>query len=231
MAHAGRSQESAPATHALQARATVYIDTKLKLNPATTLRSLVDPALYGCGAAFAAFAHPERHSAPMLEFAAVMARGGNATAEPAALLAQRDRYAADRGFARAEALGLNVMIDGSILIRDTASDSPAARAARSFGCAWMRAYVEGSDRDQPAFSYALWQTTRAPCLSEARQPQGRGSCGVGCGDGFLHLMKRDARAVGPAWASNVSLCAVTARMVHGRRQRCHQPASSRASTP
>ena len=39
--------------------------------------ALREPALQGCGASFAAYAHTDRHSTPLAEFAAVLRRGAN----------------------------------------------------------------------------------------------------------------------------------------------------------
>lgn len=181
----------------------------------TLAGGLVETTLWSCGATFAAFAHAERPSAPLQEFPAVLRRGANATAEPAALMSQWQRYAADAGFRQAEASGRNRMLDGSLLIRDVQGATAAAVAARKLGCAWLRAYTEGSDRDQPAFAYALHKTALARCAAAGR------ACGVRCGQGFLHLMPRNLQAPSnPPWVSNVSICGLSARFLHGRRQRC-----------
>ncbi len=207
---------------AASVRYTVYVDVKWKLAGALQLPTVVHLALGRCNASFAAFAHPERHTATLDEFGAVLARGEAASSEPAALRQQHARYAADAAYAAAEAAGRNRLPMAALLVRQHASPF----AAR-LGCAWLREYARGADRDQPALAYALRATLLAPC--EAARPHGRsGGCGVGCGEGALHLMRparkgRQSSAIDvePRWASDaLASCALTARFVHGHRLPC-----------
>jgi hypothetical protein len=156
---------------------TVYIDAENQVD--AKLRDIVNTMLRDCNASFAAQAHRSRSTKVMEEFAAI--REVNNSAEPEALDKQEALYRKDRRYHRAVKEHGGVGIDGEFLVRRTAD-----RPTRLLGEAWMRAYLRGADRDQPAFSYAIEKTVMATCRQDAAHS--KESCGLSCGQGFINLV-------------------------------------------
>ena len=116
--------------------------------------------------------------------------------------------------------GGGVGIDAELLVRRHDS-----KPTRQLSEAWMRAYLRGGDRDQPAFSYAFDKAAMAPCRRAAAGDKagdkagGKGDkggdegCGLRCGQGFVNLVGHaasndcaadggEAREVSPAASSS-----------------------------
>jgi hypothetical protein len=156
---------------------TTYIDAENQVE--VKLKDIVRSMLGDCNASFAAQAHRSRAENVMDEFEAI--RGANNTAEPEALRKQELFYRSDRRFHKAVKEYGGVGIDGELLVRRMAD-----RPTRLLGEAWMRAYLRGADRDQPAFSYAIEKTVMATCRDDSTRS--KDSCGLSCGQGFINLV-------------------------------------------
>ena len=153
------------------ARALWLRSLSLSLNPSQVLGD--------CGASFAAMAHWARHTKVMDEFEAI--RLSQNTEEPDELAKQEAAYRADAEYMKAVDTGRARMIDGELLVRSN------DEAARQLGSAWMRAYLRGADRDQPAFAYAFFKAVIEPCTLTG------GDCNVACGGGKVNLLQHASR--------------------------------------
>ena len=179
-------------------RASLYLDSESRLGAAVNVSSAVRELLTDCGAAFAAQAHKTRSTQVLREFRAILDNAN--TVEPAAVAAQEARYRADAQYMRTLRDGGGVGIDAELLVRQHHS-----KPMRQLSEAWMRAYLRGGDRDQPAFSYALDKAAMAPCRRAAAADKAGGlyesgragaisgeSCGLSCGQGFVNLVGHSA---------------------------------------
>ena len=158
---------------------TIYLDSKLQWPPALEVRSFLRDVLFRCDASFVAYAHPKRASDPMGEFAALnwhYQHGHGRSANRTEVFGQRDRFRRDLRFQAHAERGDARMIDGSFIIRRP------TRALKTFEDTWWAAYLAGSDRDQPAFAYAMFILRHVD---------------VRCGNEMLIL--RQTRKM-PAWA-------------------------------
>lgn len=144
-----------------------------------SLREMASSVLGDCGASFAAMAHWARHTKVMDEFEAI--RLSKNTEEPDELAKQEAAYRADAEYMKAVDTGRARMIDGELLVRSN------DEAARQLGSAWMRAYLRGADRDQPAFAYAFFKAVIEPCTLTG------GDCNVACGGGKVNLLQHASR--------------------------------------
>jgi hypothetical protein len=160
--------------------ASVYIDSENTIwRP---LKALVQGTLTDCGATFAAQAHSNRFTDVMREFQCIRDVGN--TAEPNDLDVQEQAYLEDDEYMAAVSSGRAIGIDGELLVR-----RHHERDARHLNTAWMRAYLRGSDRDQPAFSYALEKSALAACRAQIGDAcYGEGRCGLACGQGPMNLV-------------------------------------------
>lgn len=159
----------------------VYLDSDNALATNVNVSDVVRSMLTHCGAGFAAQAHKTRSVNVMQEFRAI--RDSQNTVEPDAVAAQERQYRSDRRYMAALKEHGGVGIDGVLLVRRTND-----RAARLLSEAWMRAYLRGGDRDQPAFSYAFEKAVMTPCRAAAHERDQQSSCGVSCGQGFVNLV-------------------------------------------
>ena len=154
---------------------TLYIDAEDDLSD-RTIGEMISSTISDCGASFVAQAHPWRSDGVMDEFKAI--RDADNSAEPETLVLQEERYRNDSSFMAAVEGGFTRMLDGALLIRKS-NDSNARTLSEN----WMRAYLRGADRDQPAFSYALEKSSTGPCRAR------HGDCDVNCtSSGFLNLV-------------------------------------------
>ena len=154
---------------------TLYIDAEDDLSD-RTIGEMISSTISDCGASFVAQAHPSRSDTIMDEFEAI--RSADNSAEPENLVLQEYSYRNDSSFMAAIAGGFGRMLDGALLIRKS-NDSDARTLSEN----WMRAYLRGADRDQPAFAYALEKSSTGPCRA------GGGECDVNCtSGGFLNLI-------------------------------------------
>ena len=154
---------------------TLYIDAEDDLSD-RTIDEMISTTISDCGASFVAQAHPSRSDTIMDEFQAI--RDAHNSAEPENLALQEESYRNDSRFMEALEGGLGRMLDGALLIRKS-NDSDARTLSEN----WMRAYLRGADRDQPAFAYALEKSSTGPCRAR------HGDCDVNCtSSGFLNLI-------------------------------------------
>ena len=167
-------------------RASLYLDSESRLGSALNVSEAVREMLDGCGAGFAAQAHRTRSTQVLREFRAILDNGN--TVEPAAVAEQEKHYRADAQYMHTLREGGGVGIDAELLVRRHDS-----KPTRQLAEAWMRAYLRGGDRDQPAFSYAFEKAAMAPCRRAAAADQTAArSCGLGCGEGFVNLVGHSA---------------------------------------
>lgn len=192
---------------------TVYIDAEDDLSYAN-IDEMISSTISECNTSFAAQAHPDRAQNVMEEFSAI--REAHKSAEPETLDAQEATYRNDTAFMNAVNAGLGRMLDGALLVRKT-DDVDAKHLSEN----WMRAYLRGADRDQPAFAYALEKSTTGPCRDW------RGECDVDCASsGFLNLFShsqsnlcRRGGPASPSWSSPPPqwVCNGTINRVKNRR--------------
>jgi hypothetical protein len=159
--------------------ATVYIDAENSITQ--NVRDVVKSMLTDCGASFAAQAHPTRFTNVMQEFEVI--KWSRNTVEPEKLDEQEAAYRSDQSYMAAVDSGRAVGINAELLVRRNDPQS------RYLDIAWMRAYLRGADRDQPAFSYALDKSGLAACrahIGEAKYGEGR--CGLACGQGPVNVV-------------------------------------------
>ena len=159
--------------------ATVYIDAENSITQSVT--DVVKTLLTDCGASFAAQTSPTRFTDVMQEFEVI--RYSSNTAEPEKLDEQEAAYRNDTAYMAAVDSGRAVGINAELLVRRNDPQS------RFLDIAWMRAYLRGADRDQPAFSYALDKSGLAACRARIGQAKyGEGRCGLACGQGPINLV-------------------------------------------
>ena len=160
---------------------TVYIDAENAV--VAPLLEVVESTLLKCNATFTAQTSPSRATKTMDEFDVIRYSGNSA--EPEALDRQEWAYRADKAYMKAIKEHGGVGINAELLIRRHLNPT-----TRWLNIAWMRAYLRGSDRDQPAFSYAFDKSVLAPCRERMGEGMGYGPghCGLGCGDGWVNLI-------------------------------------------
>ena len=160
---------------------TIYLDSKLQWPPALRVTQLLQDTLFRCNASFVAYAHPKRASDPMAEFVALKwhyQHGHGRSANLTQAFEQRERFSRDLPFQAHIRRGAARMIDGSFIIRRP------THALKTFEDAWWAMYATGSDRDQPAFAYAMFTS---------------GQADVRCGNEMLILRQHHKT---PAWAED-----------------------------
>jgi len=168
-------------SHLFFSSPSIYLDSKLQWPSALKVQPFLRDTLFRCKASFVAYAHPKRAGNPMAEFEALTwhhqhghGRSGNLTKA----LEQRERFRRDLNFQAHVKRGAARMIDGSLIIRRP------TLALKTFEDAWWASYLAGSDRDQPAFAYAMFTS---------------GLVDVRCGGAMLIL--RQTRKT-PRWAQS-----------------------------
>ena len=168
--------------------ATVYIDAENSVS--ADIHSVVQSMLFSCKASFAAQTSPSRAVSVMKEFEVV--RYSKNAVEPEACEEQEHSYRADKAYMAAVNAGRAVGINAELLVRRNLNPF-----TRLLGNSWMRAYLRGGDRDQPAFSYAFEQSVMKACRAQFEQVAGvgahktgyiQGQCGLGCGMGHVNLV-------------------------------------------
>ena len=160
--------------------ATVYIDAENAITQ--NVRDVVKTMLTDCGASFAAQTSPTRFTNVMQEFEVI--KWSTNTVEPEKLDDQEAAYRLDTSYMAAVDSGRAIGINAELLVRRNADPQ-----SRYLDTSWMRAYLRGADRDQPAFSYALEKSGLAACrarIGEAKYGEGR--CGLACGQGPINLV-------------------------------------------
>ena len=165
--------------------ATVYIDAENSVT--ADLHVVVQSMLFSCNASFAAQTSPSRAVSVMKEFEVV--RYSKNAVEPEACQKQERAYRADKAYMATVNEGRAVGINAELLVRRN------LYPYNLLGNAWMRAYLRGGDRDQPAFSYAFEQSVMKPCRKRFEETTGadktgysKGQCGLACGTGFVNLV-------------------------------------------
>ena len=159
---------------------TVYIDGENSIT--YDIRAVVTTMLTNCGASFAAQAHATRFTDVMQEFEVVRYAGNSA--EPENLDKQEQAYRADKSYMAAVDSESAVGIDAELLVRRNSNPQ-----SQYLNTAWMRAYLRGSDRDQPAFSYALEKSALAACRARiGKAKYGEARCGLACGQGVINFV-------------------------------------------
>jgi hypothetical protein len=129
-----------------ETRPLVFADSKFRLRTdAAGLREAF-AKMRACNVSFLAYLHPQRPHALWKEFQAIRTSGR--TTNKAALLRQERQARLDEGLRASDKQGKTVVIHGALILR-----LPGA-GTREVEDAWWRAYVDGSDRDQPAFTMA-----------------------------------------------------------------------------
>ena len=166
--------------------ATVYIDAENSV--IADINVVVQSMLSSCNASFAAQASPSRAVSVMKEFEVI--RYSQNAVEPEACEKQERSYRADKAYMATVNEGRAVGINAELLVRR--NFHPFTRFLDS---SWMRAYLRGGDRDQPAFSYAFEQSVMGACRARFEEVAGadktgygRGQCGLACGMGFVNLV-------------------------------------------
>jgi len=160
--------------------ATVYIDAENAITQ--DINEVVKTMLTDCGASWAAQTSPTRFTDVMQEFEVI--KWSKKTVEPEKLDEQEAAYRADASYMAAVDSGRAVGINAELLVRRNADPQ-----SRYLDTSWMRSYLRGADRDQPAFSYALEKSGLAACrarIGEAKYGEGR--CGLACGQGPINLV-------------------------------------------
>ena len=165
--------------------ATVYIDAENSVT--ADLHVIVQSMLSSCNASFAAQTSPSRAVSVMKEFEVV--RFSKNAVEPKACQKQERTYRADKAYMATVNEGRAVGINAELLVRRN------LYPYNLLGNSWMRAYLRGGDRDQPAFSYAFEQSVMKPCRKQFEEESGadktgysKGQCGLACGTGFVNLV-------------------------------------------
>ena len=165
--------------------ATVYIDAENSVS--ASLQVVVQSMLSSCDASFAAQTSPSRAVSVMKEFEVI--RFSKNANEPEACHKQERAYRADKAYMATVNEGRAVGINAELLVRRN------LWPYNLLGNAWMRAYLRGGDRDQPAFSYAFEQSVMKPCRKRFEEESGahktgysKGQCGLACGTGFVNLV-------------------------------------------
>ena len=165
--------------------ATVYIDAENSVT--ADLHVVVQSMLSSCNASFAAQTSPSRAVSVMKEFEVV--RFSKNAVEPEACQKQERSYRADKAYMATVNEGRAVGINAELLVRRN------LYPYNLLGNSWMRAYLRGGDRDQPAFSYAFEQSVMKPCRKRFEEEAGadktgysKGQCGLACGTGFVNLV-------------------------------------------
>ena len=165
--------------------ATVYIDAENSVT--ADLHVVVQSMLFSCNASFAAQTSPSRAVSVMKEFEVV--RFSKNAVEPEACQKQERTYRADKAYMATVNEGRAVGINAELLVRRN------LYPYNLLGNSWMRAYLRGGDRDQPAFSYAFEQSVMKPCRKRFEEEAGadktgysKGQCGLACGTGFVNLV-------------------------------------------
>ena len=165
--------------------ATVYIDAENSVT--ADLHVVVQSMLFSCNASFAAQTSPSRAVSVMKEFEVV--RYSKNAVEPEACQKQERAYRADKAYMATVNEGRAVGINAELLVRRN------LYPYNLLGNSWMRAYLRGGDRDQPAFSYAFEQSVMKPCRKRFEEEAGadktgysKGQCGLACGTGFVNLV-------------------------------------------
>ena len=165
--------------------ATVYIDAENSVT--ADLHVIVQSMLSSCNASFAAQTSPSRAVSVMKEFEVV--RFSKNAVEPEACQKQERTYRADKAYMATVNEGRAVGINAELLVRRN------LYPYNLLGNSWMRAYLRGGDRDQPAFSYAFEQSVMKPCRKQFEEESGadktgysKGQCGLACGTGFVNLV-------------------------------------------
>jgi len=153
----------------------IYLDSKLQWPSALKVQPFLQDTLFRCNASFVAYAHPKRAGNPMAEFEALRwhyQHGDGRSENQTTVLEQRERFRRDLAFQAHLKRGAARMIDGSLIIRRP------TYALKTFEDAWWASYLAGSDRDQPAFAYAMFTL---------------GLVDVRCGGGML-ILRQNSKA-------------------------------------